>query len=271
MTKDKSVKWGLKNKVRSRLKPIYGPVFSWRLGRSLGIDLLSTKEKTCSFDCIYCQLGKTVNLTTSRQKFISTSRILEELKKFPKVEIDYLTFSGMGEPTLAANLGEVIKGIKKISSLQIAILTNSSLISLEEVRSDLSLADFVIAKLDAPDEVTLYKINCPVKSINLEGIIKGLYKFKEIYKGKLALQILFSQFNINKSEALANLVREINPDEVQLNTPLRPSPVKPLSMEKMDDIRKTFVGVKAIYVYDFFKIALEPVSLEETLKRRPVL
>jgi wyosine [tRNA(Phe)-imidazoG37] synthetase (radical SAM superfamily) len=268
----KGARWGLKSKGKCRFfKALYGPVFSWRLGKSLGIDLISTPEKTCSFDCIYCQLGKTKNIVASRQKFISTSRVLDELKKLPKVEIDYLTFSGMGEPTLASNLGEVIKEIKKISRLPVAVLTNSSLISLRVVRQELSLADFVIAKLDAPEKNTFLEANRPSDEINFEGILQGLQNFREEYKGKFALQMMFSRFNLNKAETLALLACKINPNEVQLNTPLRPSPVQSLHKEQMEEIKKFFTGLRTISVFDVLKVPLEPLFLEETLKRRPVL
>ncbi len=129
---------------------IYGPVPSWRLGASLGIDLLSREEKICSFDCVYCQLGRTDLLTTDRGLYVATKEVLEEIAALPpEVRIDTLTFSGRGEPTLAANLGDAIEAVKRLRREPVAVLTNSSLIGRRDVRSELEQADILVAKLDA--------------------------------------------------------------------------------------------------------------------------
>ena len=104
-------------------KYVYGPVSSWRLGCSLGIDPVSKGRKICSFDCIYCQVGKTGLLIDERHRFINCEDIIKELDSLPPLEIDYITFSGAGEPTLASNLGEMIRGIKKIRQEKIAVIT----------------------------------------------------------------------------------------------------------------------------------------------------
>jgi len=131
--------------MRSDFKYIYGPVPSWRLGSSLGIDPLSKDGKVCSFDCLYCQLGETKFLTDERKKFVPGEEVIGELDSLPTLKIDYITFSGMGEPTLASNLGQMIKAIKKIRKEKIAVLTNSSLMHREDVQKDLFCADFVVA------------------------------------------------------------------------------------------------------------------------------
>ena len=128
---------------------IYGPVSSWRLGRSLGVDAIShARGKLCNYDCIYCQVGKTKIFNTKRKIFVPTLKILREIESFPRTKIDYITFSGLGEPTLAKNLGQLIKGIRKIRKNKIAIITNASLINQKNVRKDLLLADLVMLKLD---------------------------------------------------------------------------------------------------------------------------
>ena len=124
---------------------IYGPVSSWRLGRSLGIDLLNTNVKTCSFDCVYCQLGETIQVVTQPKEFISLEQLGRELKAVSQIEADHATFSGMGEPTLASNLGEAIDMVKSVLDLPIAVLTNSSLMFREDVRGELDRADVVVA------------------------------------------------------------------------------------------------------------------------------
>jgi wyosine [tRNA(Phe)-imidazoG37] synthetase (radical SAM superfamily) len=126
---------------KSPLKPkyVFGPVPSRRLGRSLGIDLVP--YKTCTFDCIYCDLGRTTQHTMLRQPFASLEEIQSELESYLCVldkKPDFITFSGSGEPTLNKNIGQIIRGVKKITSIPIVVLTNSSLFSLEEVRRDLS-------------------------------------------------------------------------------------------------------------------------------------
>jgi wyosine [tRNA(Phe)-imidazoG37] synthetase (radical SAM superfamily) len=134
---------------------IYGPVSSWRLGRSLGIDLLSTQRKTCFFDCIYCQLGKTAKSTIERSEFVSLAKLTEELKGVRDIAADYVNFSRTGEPTLASNLGQAIEVAKSILPLPVAVLTNSSLMSNEDVHEDLAKADVVVAKVDAHSQELL--------------------------------------------------------------------------------------------------------------------
>ena len=146
---------------------IYGPVPSWRLGSSLGIDPLSRDGKVCSFDCIYCQIGETAFLTDERKTFVPAAKIINELDSLPALKIDYITFSGTGEPTLAENLGQMIKAIKQIRREKIAVLTNSSLMYREDVQRDLFLADFVVAKLDAPSQTIFELVNRPIKTIKI--------------------------------------------------------------------------------------------------------
>jgi len=234
-----------------KYKYIYGPVPSWRLGSSLGIDPVYTgKGKICSFDCIYCQAGKTAILTAERKVYVPAGEITEEIKSLRPAKIDYITFSGAGEPTLAANLGEIIKEIRKIRKERIAILTNSSLIDRKGVQRDLGLSDFVIAKLDAHSEELFAEINKPAEGIKFDNVVKGLKEFRARYKGKMALQIMFTEQNKAHAGEIAKLAREINPDEIQINTPLRPCGVEPLAKKELDKIKKFFEGTNCISVYD---------------------
>lgn len=257
--------------IKKRLnnyKYIYGPVSSWRLGRSLGLDPISGEAKVCTFDCVYCQVGKTRTFTADRQVFVPTSNILKEIKELPHIEVDYITFSGRGEPTLAANLGEIIKGLRKIRNEKIAVITNSSLIGRDDVRKELSLADLVMTKLDACSEEMFDRINRPLPGITLHKVIDGLKVFRSFFKGKLALQIMFIEENRLCVKELARLAREINPDEVQLNTPLRPCGVKPLSKEKMGPLKEYFKGMNVVCVYDATRKKTSALNKEETLRRR---
>ncbi len=252
------------------MKYIYGPVPSWRLGRSLGVDLISG-EKACTFDCIYCQLGKTVRHVIKREIFVPTSKIVKDLESLPNLQLDYITLSGTGEPTLAANLGEVILEIKKRFKNRVAVLTNSSLMHERQVRKELSLADLVVAKLDAPNEKIFRIVNQPTNGINLNMIVEGIRRFHEEYPGKLALQIMFVPQNKDYAADLAALAKEIKPVEVEINTPLRPSPVKPLSPEELTEIKELFKPLKVYSVYDVERPETRPMDERETKKRRPVI
>ena len=250
---------------------------SWRLGRSLGIDPVYMRgAKTCSFDCTYCQAGKTRILTDKRRVFIPTRKIIEEIKRLPRLKIDYITFSGAGEPTLAKNLGEIIKEIRKIrkrspersEGAKIAILTNSSIIDRKDVQKDLLLADFVIAKLDAHNHRLFAKINKPVKTIKFDNILKGLKEFRSRYKGKFALQIMFIEENKDYAGEIAHLARRLKPDEIQINTPLRPCGVKPLPRKELDKIKKFFKNTNYVSIYEARRKKVKAISKEDTLKRR---
>jgi wyosine [tRNA(Phe)-imidazoG37] synthetase (radical SAM superfamily) len=258
-------------------KYLYGPVPSWRLGSSLGLDPISRDEKICSFDCAYCQLGDTPSKVRKRKIYVPTEEVIEEIKKLPPdLALDYITFSGNGEPTLAANLGEIIKEVKTVRKEKIAVITNSSLMWDKTVRNELSFADFVMAKLDAPDEELFEEINRPADGIRFEDVYGGIRLFKKEYKRKLAIQIMFFDMNKDTFKKLAELTFNINPDEIQINTPLRPCGVRPLSRDDISDIKNYFteygkkVGSKAkiTAVYDAERKKVESLNPEDTQKRR---
>jgi len=249
---------------------IYGPVPSWRLGRSLGIDLLSTEGKTCSFDCIYCQLGKTLHPLAERREFVSLNRLINELETLGKMEADFVTFSGVGEPTLASNLGQAIPIAKSVLHLPVAVLTNSALMPKEDVRRDLAGADVVVAKLDAPEEELFRKINRPFGGYSIEEIVQGIKLFRENYQGKLALQMMFIDENKRYGRGMAEIARSISPDEVQLNTALRPCAVKPLKPSEMAAIKGEFEGLNVAEVYEAPRREVAPLNAVETLRRRPM-
>lgn len=249
---------------------VYGPVASWRLGRSLGIDLLSTEGKTCSFDCTYCQLGSTVHFLAERRQFVSLDKLAIELERVKDIPADYATFSGVGEPTLASNLGEAIGLARSILGLPVAVLTNSSLITREDVRHELGLADVVVAKLDAPSQELFNIINRPMVGYSLDGILQGIRYFRSEYKGKLALQMMFVEANKDYAPEMARMAIELSPDEVQINTPLRPSEVKPLPPEEVAAIRHEFSSLEGVVtVYEAARLEVTSLSLKETLRRRP--
>lgn len=208
-----------------KASPVYGPVKSWRVGNSLGIDLLMLTS-TCSFNCIYCQLGSIQNKTKQRQVFVPIEKIEEDLKSVNFDEVDIITFSGSGEPTLALNIGHVIRRVKEISGKPVMVLTNGTLLDSMVVRDDLRIADIVSIKLDAAQEHVFQRMNRPVPGITLEGIIEGAIEFRREFKGKLCLQCMFMPGNLPEAEAMAEIANRIQPDEIQLNTPKRPYPLE---------------------------------------------
>jgi len=248
---------------------IYGPVPSWRLGRSLGVDLLPAGGKTCTFDCIYCQLGRTARRLIQRAEFVPLAAVRRELEGVRGVGADYVTFSGIGEPTLAGNLGEAIRAARDILGLPVAVLTNSSLMAKEGVRRDLACADIVVASLDAPNEQLFRRINRPVAGLRLEDIVRGIVLFEAEYKGILALEMMFVKANKGFAAEMAAIARELAPDEVQINTPLRPCAVAPLTANEIAAIREEFAGLPVRSVYEAARPTVTPLDVRETLRRRP--
>jgi wyosine [tRNA(Phe)-imidazoG37] synthetase (radical SAM superfamily) len=254
--------------MERKFQYIYGPVPSWRVGSSLGVDLLSQKDKICSYDCVYCQLGRTKTPTVVRKVYVPEEEILQEVESLPDISVDYITFSGKGEPTLAENLGSLIRVVRTIRKEPIAVITNASLINRQDVQNELSHANFVIAKLDASTRESFIKVNRPGKGIEYEAVITGLKEFRKHFMGKLALQVMFIQDNVKDAEAIADIARDIYPDEVQINTPLRPCGIDPLGEGELSEIKRCFKGLNAISVYESRKKYVTPVSDADTLKRR---
>lgn len=260
---------------------IYGPVPSRRLGFSLGIDIIP--YKTCSLDCIYCQLGTTKQKTVERKKYFPEKTVLQQIRQIldSGQKIDYITFSGSGEPTLNSSLGSLIKKIKKITSIPVAVLTNSTLLIKKRVREELLPADLVVPSLDAATQEVFERINRPHPSLKIQRIIEGLKKFRKEYKGSIWLEILLVK-GVNDPpshiQKLKQAVNQINPDRIQLNTVVRPPAedfARPLSLAELQSIKKVF-GKKAEIIAEFDKIQLRPSSLDlkdavlAMVRRRPV-
>ncbi len=235
---------------------IFGPVPSRRLGYSLGVDILPLK--TCNLNCVYCELGRTNRETNRRKAWVPAAVILPEIEKALKTtdRIDFITLSGSGEPTLNTELGEMIRGIKDMTDIPVAVITNGTLLWLPEVREDLHMADLVLPSLDAADKTAFKKINRPHGTLDLEKIIDGLTVFRSEYHGPIWLEILLAR-GINDSpeqiQALVEAVRRIQPDKVQLNTVVRPpaeAGIEPLSHEELVSLRKKF-GERAEVIAHF--------------------
>ncbi len=211
-------------------KYLFGPVFSRRLGVSLGVDLVPSK--TCSMNCVYCEAGATTVLSSLRREFYDTAEIIGELDGFlsGKPEVDYITFSGAGEPTLHSGVGRIVKFLKgKYPQYRICLITNGVLLGTEQMIGELEGIDLVIPSLDAADDETLEKVNRPAAGISAEDIVKALETFRRRTKTQLWLEI-FVVPGINDSpesiEAIRKAVIRIKPDKVQLNSLDRPGTEK---------------------------------------------
>ena len=203
---------------------VYGPVNSWRYGRSLGIDPIGPIS-TCPFNCVYCQLGEIVHPSDRRQVFVPTEKILTDLQGFAPWDVDAITLSGSGEPTLALNLGEIIDGIKAITTPPVVVLTNGALLTDPDVRQALARADKVSIKLDAICQSQLQRVNRPLDSITIRTIKAGVEAFRAEFLGDLALQtMLLSPWSDAVRDRYIQIVLWLAPDEVQLNVPSRPKP-----------------------------------------------
>jgi wyosine [tRNA(Phe)-imidazoG37] synthetase (radical SAM superfamily) len=204
---------------------IYGPVPSRRLGRSLGID--PVPFKTCTYDCIYCQLGRTTNKTVERKESVAIKDILAELdrKLVTNPALDFITIAGSGEPTLNLRIGDLIGGIKDRTRTPVAVLTNGSLLWMPEVREALAGADLVIPSLDGGDEALFRHVNRPHPDISFEPMVQGIAQFKAQFRGTVWLEVflLAGATGIpSEVEKIAALVGRIRPERVQLNTVCRP-------------------------------------------------
>jgi wyosine [tRNA(Phe)-imidazoG37] synthetase (radical SAM superfamily) len=245
--------------VADKKKYLYGPVPSRRLGLSCGIDIVPLK--VCTLNCIYCQLGKTPRTTIERKAYIPIESVLAELKEalVEGLKADYVTLAGSGEPTLNSRLGELIDGIKMLTNIPVAVLTNGTLLYREDVRADCAKADVVMPSLDAGDEQTFQKINRPNSIISIEKLISGLCTFRKEFSGQIWLEVFFIEGFNTGSEHITKIkkaIEIINPDKVHLNTAVRPTAVpniRRLNAEKLQEIANQ-LGPKCEVVADFFQI-----------------
>lgn len=259
---------------------IFGPVPSRRLGLSLGVDLLPAK--TCSYDCLYCQAGRTTRKIIEPGPLVPVDEVLEELRKIlEKVAPDIITFSGSGEPTLHSQIGRLIEAVKGITATRIAVLTNGSLFWKEEVRRRVLKADVVMPTLSTVFEDTYRAVHRPHGDLRLSWNIEGLKCLRQDYKGDLFLEVVFLK-GYNDSdreiEGLKEVIGQISPDKIQLNTVVRPpSDAKALALDRkrLEEI-KSFLGKKAEIIADVpprkrgQQYESVTNALLEMTKRRPI-
>jgi wyosine [tRNA(Phe)-imidazoG37] synthetase (radical SAM superfamily) len=271
--------------MHSGEKRIFGPVPSRRLGFSLGVDLVPFK--TCTLDCIYCQLGRTTNKTLERKEYVPCAEVLDELKAVLKKteRVDWVTLSGSGEPTLHSEIGGLITEIKKFIDIPIAVLTNGTLLADPGLRNELREADLVVPSIDAGTEEVFKKINRPHVGLSLERLVKGIEDFTEMFPGRVWLEVMLVKGCNDGTDELKNiaaLVRRIRPERVQLNTVVRPGAeknVRALSSKAMREsksiLEKYLGGIAVEVITDFKGVRGEAAkgdiesAIVTYLKRRP--
>ena len=262
------------------MKHLFGPVNSRRLGLSQGIDLLP--PKTCNFNCIYCEINAEPQLSCERGEHVPTEVIIKEIdqllqKKEAVNKLDVFTITASGEPTLHTGIGRIIRYLKEKTDKPVAILTNGSLLHIEEVRRDLMAADIVIPSLDAARPASFRKVNRPAKCIaGLDRIISGLEQFSQEFNGQVWLEVLLVK-NMNDApgdiEALKKAIGRVKPTRVQLNTVARPpyeSFAEPLNKERMLEIKQRIEEVFDGPVDVLAGIEEKPFSEAEAGDRKPV-
>jgi len=260
---------------------IFGPVPSRRLGFSLGVDVVPFK--TCSLDCVYCQLGRTTDKTIQRKEHVASGHVLREIEEVLKQgkRIDYVTFSGSGEPTLNSGIGKMISRIKKLTSIPVAVLTNGTLLYQARTREDLMEADLVIPSLDTVTEGIFETVNRPYSSLKIDEVITGIDTFSQDFSGKIWLEIMLVK-GINDSleeiERVARVTGKMNLEKIQLNTVVRPPAEEfagPLSRENLENIR-ILLGEKCGIIAEFRRPTqrAHAVDVEKRIlsmvKRRPL-
>jgi wyosine [tRNA(Phe)-imidazoG37] synthetase (radical SAM superfamily) len=263
------------------MQHVFGPVPSRRLGYSLGVDIIPPKH--CSFDCVYCQIGKTTHVEMARKSFYDPHVIIDQVtqKVSNSDTIDVITFSGSGEPTLNSDLGFMVREIKKMTKIPVAVITNGSLLPASEVREDIGQADIVLPSLDAVSQEVFERINRPHPSLGIDTVIEGLKAFRKEFKGQIWLEIMLIN-NINDDtqdlKTMVEIVSSLHMDRIQLNTVTRP-PSEPsatrLAASELEEICRMF-GPACEIISTFEKSADIHVETSvaalilETLKRRPL-
>jgi wyosine [tRNA(Phe)-imidazoG37] synthetase (radical SAM superfamily) len=260
-------------------KYLSGPVPSRRLGLSLGVDIVPLK--TCTQNCLYCQLGKDAPQTLERKVYVSILDVLAEIRYRIQNDLkaDYITISGSGEPTLHLELGRLIDEIHHITSIPVAVITNGSLLWQKDVRDDCARADVVLPSLDAGDSKVFETLNQPHADIDFAKFVEGLCQFRRQYTKPIWLEVFLCEGVNTDNESLENIgkiIDQVKPDKVQLNTAVRPTAhahIHAVSPEKMKDLAAQ-LGRGAEVIADFpaekmGQADCDAASVLELLRRRP--
>lgn len=255
-------------------KHLFGPVPSRRLGLSLGLDLLD--DSTCSFDCVFCEVGKTVNLTMERREYVAPSEILQEFEEWVNGggRADHITLAGRGEPTLNTGFGDVIRGVKKIVKTPVVLLSNGSLFFLDDVRKNAVEADIVKVSLGAWNQESMEMLNRPCREFQFQRIVDGYRVFRSMYKGQLWIEVLLVEGindHVDSVEQIAEIVSGIGPDKVHINTVVRPpaaQSARGVGLEKMEVLARLFDPVAEV-VTSVDGLRGAGAGVKEILLRRP--
>ncbi len=226
---------------------LFGPVPSRRLGISLGVDLVP--HKVCTLNCVYCEVGRTTLLTLKRKEYVPIDAVIAELDEYlaQSPDLDFVTFSGQGEPTLNSGVGKVIDHIKdRYPRYKVAILTNGTLFWDGTVRREVLRADVILPDLDAVSQIVFQKLNRPHHDLDNAEIIAGLKELRQEFSGKIYMEVFMVE-GLNDSDSELALLREtllqLEPDIVQLNTLDRPgteSWVQPMPRARLRQIAQYF-------------------------------
>jgi len=227
---------------------VFGPVQSWRLGKALCVDLVASDRKYCSFDCIYCPQGKRTRAAARRRWMVGNTAIQALIESMQPIHADYVAFTGIGEPTLASNLGQVMDLARSMLGLPVAVLTNSSLMPRDDVKRDLEKADIVVAKLDAPNEELYQAINRPFVRYSLAEIVHALREFRRSFNGKLIVQLTIVEDNKPYVHRMATIAGDLLPDEIQVNLRVPWWIARSVSGE-VEQICSSFAGLTATSLY----------------------
>ncbi len=261
---------------------VFGPVPSRRLGASLGVDLFP--RKTCSLNCVYCQLGPTPDPTTRRHSTVDPQAVVAEVRR-RLAELDrppdFVTLSGSGEPTLSLELGAVVVGLKDVTDVPLAVLTNGTLLSDAAVRAELARADLVVPSLDAVSEEIFQKVNRPHVSLTAAGHVRGLELFAATHPGRWWLEVLLVAGLNDSPEELRRLgaaIRDLRPEKVHLNTLVRPGAVKGLRGLNDDELRGAAnrlnypcdLAGRPVHEKKVHRGSVDPAELLAMIQRRPV-
>jgi len=258
---------------------LFGPVPSRRLGRSLGVDLIPFK--TCTMDCIYCQLGETTCEVSERGDYVPMQDVLAELERWKESDgkADHITLAGSGEPTLHSHFGDVFRWVKDNTAIKSVLLTNGTLLHYPEVREEAALADKVKVTLSAWDEASFQQIHRPAQGVTFDLLVKGERAFRKVYSGELSVEVFIVEgvnSHVSQVQQIAEAVRSISPDRIDINTAVRPPAVEgvsPSSEEHLKALAGLF-GEKASVTATFKKQGFAAMEINESallglIKRHP--
>ncbi len=258
----------------SDFKYLFGPIPSRRIGISLGVNVIPAK--VCSFDCVYCESGRTTKKTMQREEFFDAKKIIKELKNYlsDNPKLDYITFSGAGEPALYNKIGEIVDFLKKeFPEYKICLITNSSMFVDADFREEIKNIDLIIPSIDAPSQEIFEKINRPLEGIKIKEIIDSIADFSQTFKGKLWIEIFIIEGLNDKKEVLeqfSQILKPIKYEKIQINSLDRPGADKDVQKAKYETLLevKKVLGEKAQIVS---RVEIPPEKRKEIANKEELI